>query len=274
MKFINWTVILIILNANMAAVSCIADEFPSSLSVGIKTDDSGQNDFVLYARESVQTVVKDAEKEEDIEYPEEEEAEIADPLEPINRLFFHFNDKLYFWILKPVAKGYSAVVPEDVRISIRNIFDNVSTPARLVNNLLQLKLKPAGKELIRFGINSTAGMLGLYDFARDEMGISMQDEDFGQTLGVWGLGPVIYINWPIIGPSSVRDSIGYAGDYFLTPVNYVNPIIDRIAIEAGEEVNKVSLSIGDYEGLKRDSIDPYYTIRDVYYQHREDKIKR
>ena len=135
-------------------------------------------------------------------------------------------------------------------------------------------MKSAGNELLRFGVNSTVGMLGLYDVARDEMGIKVQDEDFGQTLGVWGAGPVFYITWPVLGPSNVRDSIGLAGDYFLDPVNYVNPLLDSYAIKAGDAVNKTSLVIGDYEEIKKDAIDPYAAFRDIYYQYRESKIER
>ncbi|MEW6602764.1 MAG: VacJ family lipoprotein, partial [Nitrospirota bacterium] len=207
--------------------------------------------------------------------PEDNEPDrIADPLEPVNRVVFHFNDKLYFWVLKPVAKGYSVVVPEDIRISVRNFFVNLSAPVRIVNNLLQFKIEGAGTELLRFGVNSTMGMLGLYDVARIEMGISIRDEDFGQTLGVWGLGPGIFLNWPFIGPSSLRDAIGYAGDYFLEPLNYLDPAISRMAIEAGNGINGLSLSLGDYEGIKKDALDPYNAFKDIYYQYRKSKIER
>ena len=230
----------------------------------------------LYAQELDNEEALNEEYEEDPEYLEEEEMEeqIPDPLESINRVVFKFNDRLYFWVLKPVAKGYSAIVPEELRVLVRNFFNNVATPIRLVNNLLQLKIKSASNELIRFGINSTIGMMGLYDIAKSEMGIKMQDEDFGQTLGVWGAGPVIYLNWPIVGPSNVRDSLGFVGDYFLDPVNYVNPMLDRYAIKISDTVNRTSLRIGDYEEIKKDAIDPYAAIRDIYFQYRESKIDR
>ena len=230
----------------------------------------------LYAQELDNEEALNEEYEEDPEYLEEEEMEeqIPDPLESINRVVFKFNDRLYFWVLKPVAKGYSAIVPEELRVLVRNFFNNVATPIRLVNNLLQFKIKSASNELIRFGINSTIGMLGLYDIAKSEMGIKMQDEDFGQTLGVWGAGPVIYINWPMLGASNVRDSLGFVGDYFLDPVNYVNPMLDRYAIKISDTVNRTSLRIGDYEDIKKDAIDPYAAIRDIYFQYRESKIDR
>lgn len=214
-------------------------------------------------------------EEEDPEYIEEAEGtEIADPLEPVNRAAFYFNDKLYFWVLKPLAKGYSAVVPEDARIAVRNAFNNIAVPIRVVNNLLQFKVKSAGNEVVRFCVNSTLGLLGLFDVAKDKLDIKMQDEDFGQTLGVWGLGPGIFITWPVLGPSSLRDSVGFAGDYYLDPVSYVNPVLDSIAIRAGDRVNRTSLVLGQYEDIKKDAIDPYAAFRDIYHQYRENKIKK
>ncbi len=102
----------------------------------------------------------------------------------------------------------------------------------------------------------------------------MQDEDFGQTLGIWGLGPGFYINWPFLGPSSLRDSVGYAGDYLFDPINYVTPLIDRYSIVISDRVNRTSLILGDYEEIKKDAIDPYTAFRDIYYQYRESKIER
>ncbi len=214
--------------------------------------------------------------EEDSDYlAEGEELEqIADPLEPVNRVFFQFNDKLYFWVMKPVAEGYAALVPEGARVSVKHFFTNISAPVRVVNNLLQMKIKPAGKELMRFGINSTFGMLGLHDVAKSELDISAYDEDFGQTLGVWGVGPGIFINWPVLGPSNIRDTLGYAGDYFLDPLNYLKPSLDRTAIKATDGINRASLSIGDYEEIKKDAFDPYDAVKDIYYQYRKNKIDR
>ncbi len=275
MKNIYWVLILFTLCAITVAAPCFAQEFSLSRSFQLKGDSNNNVEFLTYveARKSEEKFTD--EEEEDLEYLEDEELEeIVDPFEPINRVFFHFNDKLYFWILKPVAKGYSAIVPEEIRISVHNFFNNIYTPVRVVNNLLQFKVKSAGNELFRFGINSTVGMVGLFDVAKDEMGIQMQDEDFGQTLGVWGAGPVFYINWPFLGPSNVRDSIGYAGDYFLDPLNYINPKIDSYAIKIGVRINRASLSIGDYEEIKKDAIDPYTAFREIYYQYRKSKVDR
>ncbi|MBW1731982.1 MAG: VacJ family lipoprotein [Deltaproteobacteria bacterium] len=209
------------------------------------------------------------------EIPEEEEVTIPDPLEPINRIFFVFNDKLYFWFLRPVARGYKKVVPERARVGVRNFFSNLLTPIRLVNCLLQGKFKAAGTETLRFIINSTVGFLGLEDVAKKEGHLSRQDEDLGQSLGVWGLGPGIYINWPILGPSSLRDSLGLIGDAFLDPINYaVTRTKYNIAVRGYDKVNKTSLTLGDYESLKKSAIDPYVAVRDAYFQYRKSQIEK
>ncbi len=272
MKTAYRLLILIIISLGLITVPCAAGELALSSQAAIAEGMDAGAGQVLYA----QNEESPADLEEDLDYLMEDEEfdEIADPLEPVNRLFFHFNDKLYFWVLKPVAKGYAYIVPESARIGVKNFFNNIETPIRLVNNILQFKLKPAGKEVVRFGANSTLGVLGFFDYAKDHMDMPMQDEDLGQTFGVWGAGPGFYINWPILGPSSLRDSIGYVGDSFLDPVSYVTPTRDRLAIKAGDTVNRVSLRIGDYEGIKEDAIDPYAAFRDIYYQYRKSKIDR
>ncbi|MBW1737617.1 MAG: VacJ family lipoprotein [Deltaproteobacteria bacterium] len=199
---------------------------------------------------------------------------IADPLEPLNRVFFHFNDKLYFWFLKPISTGYGKVVPEVLRVSIRNFFENLSMPIRAVNCILQGDIKGFGTELSRFVVNSTLGVAGFGNPAKQLFGMDMQDEDLGQTFGLYGLGPAFYINWPVLGPSSVRDTIGLVGDSFLSPMYYaVDATKYKIAIKGYEMVNRTSLKIGDYESLKKAALDPYISLRDAYHQHRQHKIK-
>jgi len=257
----------------MLAATAFAGGTPSTP----EAEAAARNSSRLYVQnvEDRAEIREAAEEDEDyLDYPEEEEEEegIADPLEPVNRVFFYFNDRLYFWA--PVARGYAAVVPEGARISVRNFFNNITSPVRFVNCILQFKPSSAANELLRFGINSTAGILGLFDVARDEFGIKMQEEDLGQTLGVWGAGPGFYINWPVLGPSSLRDSIGYIGDSFLDPVNYVTPLVDRYSIVAGDRINRTSLRLGEYEEIKKDAIDPYAAFRDIYYQYRKSRINR
>ncbi len=199
---------------------------------------------------------------------------IADPLEPVNRAFFHFNDKLYFWVLKPVATAYKAVFDQELRVCFRNFFSNVATPVRVGNCLLQGQFKGAGNEAARFGINTTLGFFGFFDQGKDKFDIDKQDRDFGQTLGIWGLGPTFYINWPILGPSSLRDTAGFVGDYFLDPQTYLLTQPVSIGVRSFETVNGTSLRIGEYEDIKKAALDPYVALRDGYHQYRENKIKK
>lgn len=220
--------------------------------------------------------------EEDDEWLEDEnftDVVVSDPLEPINRVFFHFNDKLYFWVLKPLAVGLRFVVPKPVRKSLANVFYNLGTPVRFVNCLLQGKLKSSGKELTRFVINSTVGVVGLWDPARDWFDLKPREEDFGQTLGKYGIGEGVYLCLPVFGPSNIRDGVGRVGDYFLDPLSWATLTGDRAARDAAlagdttRRVNKVSLRIGDYENFKKATFDPYSAMRDAYSQQRRTKVK-
>lgn len=198
---------------------------------------------------------------------------IADPLEPLNRVLFVVNDKAYFWILKPVARGYRAVVPEPVRIFVRNFFSNITMPIRFVNNLLQGKIRNSGVELIRFGINTTAGIGGLFDPAKNDFHFDPRDEDLGQTFGTYGLGHGFYIVLPLLGPSSLRDAAGLAGDSFLDPVNHAGDVEVVVGAKALRTVNGLSLRIGEYEDLTKSAIDPYVAVRDAYSQYRAKQVK-
>jgi phospholipid-binding lipoprotein MlaA len=212
--------------------------------------------------------------------PSEEPAEtIADPIEPVNRAFFHFNDKLYFWVLKPVATGYKTVIPEDARLGVRNFFSNLTTPVRLFNCLFQAKFKGAGNETVRFVVNTTLGVVGFYDFAKKQFNIEKQEADFGQTLGIWGMEPVFYIYLPILGPSSLRDGLGFAVDTALNPQTYlaIFSVVAGYANTGGwvlEKINEASLTLGEYENLKKAALDPYIAIREAYSQYRQNKIKK
>ena len=206
---------------------------------------------------------------------EGEKAEIADPLEPFNRAMYHFNDKLYFWVLKPVAQGYGKVVPEAARVGVDNFFKNLAFPIRFVNCLLQANFGGAAEELGRFAINTLWGIGGLLDPASSQdINLTKQDEDFGQTLGAYGIGQGFYINWPIFGPSSSRDTVGLVADTFLRPFTYLSPWYTGAGAMAYDTVNNTSLRIGDYEALKGAAIDPYVAIRDAYVQYRLKKVKQ
>jgi len=205
---------------------------------------------------------------------EEEIATIADPIEPFNRAMFYFNDKLYFWVLKPVAQGYNKVVPEAPRVGVNNFFSNLKFPIRFVSRLLQADFNGATTELGRFAVNTVWGVGGLLDPASSkQLNIPKKEADLGQTLGVYGLGQGFYIVWPILGPYSARDSIEIVGDYFLYPVNYITPWYDCLAVSVYEKVNDTSLRIGDYESLKEAAIDPYVALRDAYAQYRQKMVE-
>ena len=218
---------------------------------------------------------QDVAVDDDLAFGEERDIGLAsDPLEPVNRGFFYFNDKLYFWVVKPASQGYAYLIAEDVRMCVRSFFKNLLAPVRIVNNLLQGKVANSGVESARFVINSTLGIAGLADPAKNEFGLSPKEEDLGQTMGVYGVGEGIYFCWPFFGPSNVRDTIGLAGDFFLTPVSYL-AMSDSgagMAVEAGREVNNTSLVLGDYEDFKESAIDPYVALRDAYRQYRHKKI--
>lgn len=219
----------------------------------------------------------DFEDDFDDDFEEDSLRPIADPLEPFNRVMFQVNDKLYFWVLKPLARAYNVIVPEKGRVGIKRFFINLRSPIRMVNALLQFKIKDAGTELARFGINTTIGILGFMDPARDKFNISMKKEDTGQTLGFYHLGPGFYIVWPVLGPSSLRDTVGMVGDAYLNPVTYVFDNSDypygHVGVDSYRRFNALSLSLGMYEGVKADSLDPYIFIRDAYHQYREHQIK-
>jgi phospholipid-binding lipoprotein MlaA len=205
---------------------------------------------------------------------EEKEATIADPLEPVNRAMFQFNDKLYFWVLKPASKGYSKAVPEPVRISVKNVSTNLAFPIRFVSSLLQADFSGAAAELRRFAVNTIWGVGGLLDpSSSQQLNLPKGDAELGQTLGVYGLRQGFYLVLPILGPSSARDSVGMVGNYFLYPVSYISPWYAPLGVRAYEEVNDTSLRIGEYESLKEAAIDPYVALRDAYAQYRQKKVE-
>jgi len=258
-------------------------EYLPGVAPAEKRDNRAQNDEIsnrtktlLLAENRANGTPGSKEDEDDYkdEYEEETTPEvIADPLEGLNRLFFSFNDKLYFYFLKPVASGYRVVLPAPVRTSIGNFFENIIYPVRFVGCLLQAKIGGAFVETGRFLTNSTIGLAGLFDPATSLLKMEKYDEDFGQTLGVWGIGHGFYINLPIWGPSSLRDGIGIAGDIFLDPLSYLAPDFwDWAALWGVDVINTTSFRIGDYEDLKKAALDPYVAIRDAYVQLRAKEI--
>ena len=200
-------------------------------------------------------------------------AMVADPLEGFNRAVFVFNDKLYIYGLRPLTKGYARAVPHFVRKGVKNFFNNLFFPIRFVNDLLQSKGEAAGMEFSAFFINTTLGFGGLNDFAQKYVGIRLQNEDFGQTLGSYGVGNGFYLMLPALGPTSLRDAVGRAGDWLIDPINYVQPRALSWGAWGLEKVNWTSFHIGEYEAFKDASIDPYTAMRNAYIQNRNALVK-
>lgn len=198
----------------------------------------------------------------------------ADPFYPWNITMYHFNDALYSWLLKPAAVGYGYVVHEDFRALFGNFYRNVSSPVTIINNLLQLKVGKAATELVRFVINSTVGVAGLRDCAKDCFSINRAEEDFGQTLGFHGVGHGVYIIWPFFGPSSLRDTFGLIVDKFTHPATYINPLWVSTGFTVHNKINDYSFRIGDYESMKKAAIDPYVSMRDGYLQYRKSVVEK
>ena len=196
---------------------------------------------------------------------------VKDPLRPINRAFFHFNDKLYSWVLRPVGKGYSKVVPRPARTCVDRFFGNVKYPIHLVNNLLQGKVGAAGIETGRFVVNSTVGIGGLFDPAK-HWKLEGRPADFDQTLGFYGLRSGIYFDWPVFGPSSPRGTAGLLADGMLSPWMYVGGVGVVYGVPAYREVNGTSLRIGEYDSLRKATLDPYVAMRSAYYQNRAEAV--
>jgi len=277
----------LILVYTFLTMGCVRSPNSNSSTLSPSTKSSTPPAVVTAASNSEQVNLPPREKEiksesksaDDENFDEDEaageKAQIADPIEPFNRAMYHFNDKLYFWALKPIAQGYNMVVPEVARISVKNFFSNLRFPGRFVSCLLQADFSGAAGEFGRFTINTVWGIGGLLDpSSNKELDLQKQDTDLGQTLGVYGVGQGFYIVWPILGPSSPRDSVDVVGDYFLYPVSYINPWYASIGVRGYEEVNGTSLRIGDYESLKDAAIDPYIALRDAYVQYRLKKVEQ
>lgn len=207
------------------------------------------------------------------EFDDTQAIEVYDPLNGYNRCMTRFNDKVYFWFLKPLAQGYSAVVKEPARQAVGRFFANLGYPVRVVNNLLQLKIRQAGIETARFGVNTTTGLLGLFDPARSWLELEPCPEDFGQTLGYYGVDRGFHIVLPFLGPSNLRDAFGEVPDYFLDPVIYIDDFEIRLAITGIKVVNFTSLHIGQYEVLKADAVDLYIFLRNAYEMKRLKEIE-
>lgn len=209
---------------------------------------------------------------------ESETPPIKDSFPTFNKAMFTFNDKAFHYFFKPIYTGYNSMIPEEARVSVRDMYTNLRMPVRFFNCLFQSKYKGAGTEMLRFVINSTVGVGGFWDPARSLFHIKKEDRDFGQTLGKYNMKPGTYIVWPIIGPSNVRDTFGYAGDTLLNPLSWVSYFfftpLEGVGNHLYESVNDVSIDKGStYESITKPAIDPYIAIQDAYTQNRNKKMK-
>lgn len=206
-----------------------------------------------------------------------ETASISDPIQPYNRSIFTFNDKAYYYVVKPVYKGYNKAVPEKARVSVRNFFSNIAMPVRFFNCLFQGEFKGAGTELARFVINTTFGVAGFSDPAKSLFHLEKQNRDFGQTLAKYKIGTGPFVEWPFIGPSSARDTVGFVGDLALNPLTllsfFAGPFVST-GVNSYDYMNEVSIDKGEaYESITKPAIDPYIALQDAYVQNRIKRIK-
>jgi phospholipid-binding lipoprotein MlaA len=191
-----------------------------------------------------------------------------DPVEPVNRAVYKFNDTADRYVLQPVARGYNTITPDPVQRSVGNFFDNMRTPITIANSALQLKFDSFNVSLGRFMVNSTAGVVGLFDVA-SAVGIADPDEDLGQTLGYGGLGQGPYLVLPFLGPSSGRDAAGFLGDQFFYPLTYVDEDYDYVvwSLRALELIDYRAGLLGFEETLAQ-QFDPYAFMRGYYLENR------
>jgi phospholipid-binding lipoprotein MlaA len=206
------------------------------------------------------------------------EAEEADPLEPINSAMFTFNLKVDDYVLHPVASGYAKVIPQGGREAIGRALDNVLVIPRFANNLFQLRFPEAGGEVARFGINTTAGLLGLFDPADKWFGLQEHRDDFGLTLRYYGAPTGPYLMLPFMGPSTVGDTVGLVADGFMEPLSYFVPWYISLAAGGGqriaEAVNYRSLHLDMFEEADRYAVDLYGAVQDAYLQTRDNRVKQ
>lgn len=198
----------------------------------------------------------------------EDYGENDDPWESFNRGVFRFNDALDRWALKPIAKGYQKVTPDAVEEGVHNVFRNIGEVRNLANNVLQLKMHDAGVDTARFFFNSTFGVLGFFDVAT-KMGLQRNDEDFGQTLGAWGVKSGPYVVLPLLGPSTVRDALALYPDNFTSHYRYNNDVPVRNSVFA---LNVVDTRASLLAAERLITGDKYRFMRNAFLQNREFKV--
>jgi phospholipid-binding lipoprotein MlaA len=222
-----------------------------------------------------QSTVDDADEYYEDEYDDLDD-QVSDPLEGWNRIMFAFNDATYRFVAKPISKGYDFIVPSPVRTGIKNFFYNLAFPVRFVSNIVQFKGVNAGYEFSQFMVNSTFGIGGLIDvYQRVEPNNPLKDdEDMGQALASKDIGDGFYIVWPLLGPSTARDTLGMIADTFLTPTTYLSHWEARLTANGVRTLNGLSDRLEAYDTMRKNAIEPYSAIRDAYIQFRRGKLER
>ena len=199
-----------------------------------------------------------------------------DPFEPFNSAMFTFNLKLDDYVLHPVASGYAKVMPQPGREAVGRFFDNIGVIPRFANNLFQLRFVPAGTEVARFGINSTVGVLGLFDPADKWFGLKANPDDFGLTIRYYNVPTGPYLMLPFLGPRTIGDAIGQGVDGLMNPMDWLLPWYITLPVNGGtaivEAVNYRSLHLNQFEEADRYAIDLYAGVQDAYLQTRQHRV--
>ena len=198
-------------------------------------------------------------------------AQVSDPLEPVNRVIFSFNDKVDTYVLRPVAQTYVNIVPQLVRTGVSNVFGNVGDMFSAVNSLLQGKKEKLGNDLGRVLVNSTFGLGGIFDVA-GYADVEKGNEDFGQTFGYWGIPAGPYLVIPFLGPSNIRDATGLVIQRYIDPVNQVTPDSARYELWGLRVIDARAGLLGTEDLVAGAALDRYTFIRSAYSQRRRSLI--
>jgi phospholipid-binding lipoprotein MlaA len=208
---------------------------------------------------------------------------VDDPFERLNHTTFKLNDSLTIHAVKPIARGYEHIVPQKLRTGLSNFFDNLDFPIRFGNNVLQGRFVRSGQEAGKFVVNSTVGLGGFFRVSDHVSSLAdVPPEDFGLTLARWGVAPGPYLVIPLLGPSTVRDLTGYAGDFAVNPLNWylifsnfglISNVVGY-SVSASRFVVRSPGKVRTYEQMKEAAIDPYIAVRQAYLSHRADQLKK
>lgn len=205
-------------------------------------------------------------------FEEEDGGEVYDPWESFNSTMFSFNQRADRYLFKPIAKGYDWIMPDPIERGLSNAFHNLGFAPRLLNNLLQGKMKESGIETSRFLLNSTLGLAGLFDVAGSWFDLEPSEEDTGQTLAVYGVGTGPYLVLPLMPPLTVRDSVGFMTNFVLNPLFYVAPSTALVGMTAGRTVNERSQKLDAFEEFEAATLDLYSATRDIYFKRRAQAV--